>query len=1490
MFMKLEIIAISAFLFATLSAAPQIELMQDQPGSQTISLQVGEIQINPEQGFSRLQMDDAGYHQTEGLPEIPRISFLFEVDPYTEYEFSMTVLQSHTVEDILLFPVQPQNSTSLLQDEDFYQTAVDYPAERLQVSERQTMRGVEIVTVLVTPFRYNPAARVLTVYDEVDVNVTEIGPRSERMSHEMPASRTFDQLYSSLIINYNPDRPAEDYQTPCVLYICGGSSESHYYTQQLLEWRERRGYEVHSVSTSETGSSTSNIKSYIQNAYNTWSNPPEIVGLIGDVGGSFNIPTYTEYWSGYYGDGDHPYSQLDGNDILPEVLIGRISVNNSTELSLVIDKTLNYEKANFMENNWFERAALVGDPSSSGISTWISNAYIANIMENYGMEDVRTNLGQGNYESWMENQLAEGLLYFNYRGYIGTSGFDANDINSVNNGYMTPFCTFITCGTGSFSGTALSESFLRAGTMSNPKGGVAAIGTSTLGTHTMFNNIVDMGFYDGLFSKGVETAGGALASGKLALYHTYPDDPADRVSIFTHWNNLMGDPALYLWTDTPIIQTVMYPNEISIGTNFIDVLVLSDTVSPIEGAVVTLINNSESIHLSVLTDEMGLATIMLPTDVSGDVDIIVTCRNVKPHEGTFTITDNGPSVNILADGIIVNDAAGNGNGFLNPGESVQLDIPVQNFGSETASGLVISLISGTEQAVVLNEPAEVEALNPDEVYHFMPELSLESNVIWGTDLDLRVELISEEDEVWSGVAPLNPEAAWILVDHLTIEGGALYPGTTGAFQVAVTNAGSMDLTDLSISAFFAGSMLEISDEPTSIDVIHPHETVTAEGSFTVTADGDIINGSVFNLDFRIATPDGYDQVVGHSIEIGISGSGDPVGPDAYGYYIYDSEDTNYNLAPVYDWIEIDPGYGGSGISLNLDDDGNGHPTNTTPAYINLPFPFTFYGVDYNEVTVCANGWISFGHSVMVSFRNYPVPGAGGPSPMVAAFWDDLETNSGGQVYYEIDAVNGRVIIQWGDMRTHDENDVETFQIILYDTMTPTGDDEIKIQYKEVNNTTTGNYSSYTPIHGCYSTVGIENHLGTVGLQYSFDNQYPVSAAELSDGLALFITTRLPEALPHPALAYGPDQFDVTISDEMIYSGSMDIENIGEEGSLLYYSISKSPFSVPGPSDVFGHHWNDTDMNQDFGFEWIDISEDGTQLEFDHNDTAADPIDIGFEFPFFDSLYTQCIVNPNGWIGFGEDENTWQNIGIPSYNAPGPALMPFWDDLNPVNNANSNAMEGYVYYHSTPERLVVWFDHVAHWSGEIDGNYDFQAVLYPNGEFQYSYSDLEGRIDRCTIGFQNGDGTDGIQVVHDNDYVHENLTVKFKTAPDWLNMTPSSGTLFGEIPEGESVTLYLSVDGNGMMAGVYESFILLSSNAGPTQLIPFNITIDPVFTIIPGDLNSDEEVNVLDVVSLVEIIVDQLTPSNEVFLAADVNEDGLLDVIDIVIIVNMIIGE
>ena len=997
-----------------------------------------------------------------------------------------------------------------------------FPDNNLIISEPMFFRGIVVRQITFIPFTYNFNTKQLTTFEGVEINVNEVQSNLNLDYNEIKLSRAFEPLYESSIINYQRSDRDDDYQSPSILYICGGSSMSHPYVQDLLEWRHKTGYIVNAVSTSEIGGSgTASIKNYIQNAYDNWENPPEIVGLIGDTGGSYSIGYYTEGWSGYNGAGDFPYCQLDGSDLLPEVFIGRISVNSSSDLSNVLNKTLAYEKATYINQtgtNWYEKSSIVGDPSSSGQSTIITGEYIENILDVYGFEDINTNFGNGNYDNWMENELEDGSLYMSYRGYYGASGFGSGEINGANNGYMTPFASFITCGTGDFNSTSLSEDLFRAGSVSNPKGAVAAVGTATTGTHTLFNNIMSMGIFDGIFPKGLTTAGGAVASGRLSLYWTYPTNPGNKVSIFSHWLNLIGDPGLHLWTDTPTQINAEFNSSISWGTNFIDVTITDGNNQTIENALVTLLKGDDEIFTSMLTDNQGEAIILLDYESIGEVYLTVTKKDCIPIEESFQISEPNYNINLNIENIEIIDennnvTDGNNDGDLNPGEIVYLSLPVLNYGNNIENDLVGILTSGSESVNIIYGIGQYDNVWPGELGYSSNNYIIEisSDAVDSEDLELRLS-ISNNHGSWESIVPIDLKAGLLIVEQVQyLDNFELNPGEVGNLSIHLTNVGSIPLNNVNIEILPSGSLIDVIQSYGEYGSISAGLTgqSSSMNPISLFINGNTINGSSLAINARLTSSDGYDQTMVFNIQIGNVTVTDPLGPDNYGYYIYDSGDLGYSLAPIYEWIEIDNDFGGDGINLNLSDSGNGNNVSNNNAIVDLPFDFTFYGVTYDEITVCTNGWISFGESSLESFRNYPVPGAGGPSPMLAAFWDDLKTSNGGEVYKYIG--DNYVIIEWSEMRTYNNNSSETFQIILYDdtSLTPTGDNEILIQYKDFNNTSNGDLSGWGNTHGGYATIGTENHLSTIGLQYTFNNEYPTAAMTLSDNKAIFITTRNP---------------------------------------------------------------------------------------------------------------------------------------------------------------------------------------------------------------------------------------------------------------------------------------------------------------------------------------------------------------------------------------------
>ena len=935
----------------------------------------------------------------------------------------------------------------------------------------------------------------------------------------MKRSKAMDSLLEDFVINYETSSRQEDYQIPSILYICGGNSSSNSYFEDLVEWRHQQGYVVNIATLSQTGSSASSIKNYIQDAYYEWDNPPEYVALVGDVGGSYSIPTfYDGFGHNSYGndcEGDLPYSQLDGDDFIPEVIIGRISVRSSNEIGVVVAKTIAYEKASYIEatgTNWYEGAALVGDPSSSGQSTIHTNQYIDNILDNHGFEDIETAYS-GNYDNFMENQLSEGILYMNYRGYLGVSGFDSNDINDASSGYMTPFATILTCGTGSYAedNTCLSEAMLRYGSVSNPKGAIAAVATATWNTHTLFNNIVAMGMYDGIFSQDLPTTGLALASGKLSLLHTYPGNSASSwVGAFTQWNNLMGDPAVLLWTDTPENFNVTHPSSLTIGTNIMDIYITDNSNEPVEGAWVTILKGNDEIFLTTFSDENGNVTFNWDSSVSsGDIKLTITKRNFIPYQEDIIIINSQDHVEIS--GIqIDDDFGGNDDGLLNPGEYVGLYLELTNLDDSYLTNITGYIESDNENVLVENNLVSFNNINSGQTTTNVDDpfyVTLNYSAINEENLNIRLDLdINGTNHIF--YIPIEVIGADIEIErynnpHIVI-------GEMNDINIDIRNQGSIGVQELSIELLPYENLVTVPSSTQYIFQLGAGAQATI-GPFQINVSNETISGTIVPMEFIMTTTDGFYQTQLLNIQLGTISVHDPLGPDPYGYYIYDSGDTSYELAPIYDWFEIGPPPGGGdyiGTIINLDDDGNANGSNLTEV-INIPFTFRFYGIDYNQITVAVDGYMSFGDNEVASHRNYPIPGAGGPSPMVAPFWDDLKTGSSGNVYKYI--TDEFVIIQWDYLRTYHDNSRETFQVILYnseysDYETITGDGEIKIQYYDFNNTSDGSWGSYPPEHPAYSTIGIESHLGDMGLEYSYNNSYPAAAMPLSDGNALFITT------------------------------------------------------------------------------------------------------------------------------------------------------------------------------------------------------------------------------------------------------------------------------------------------------------------------------------------------------------------------------------------------
>jgi choice-of-anchor B domain-containing protein len=379
---------------------------------------------------------------------------------------------------------------------------------------------------------------------------------------------------------------------------------------------------------------------------------------------------------------------------------------------------------------------------------------------------------------------------------------------------------------------------------------------------------------------------------------------------------------------------------------------------------------------------------------------------------------------------------------------------------------------------------------------------------------------------------------------------------------------------------------------------------------------------------------------------------------------------------------------------------------------------------------------------------------------------------------------------------------------------------------------------------------------------------------------LFILQFNEPSYPELDLSYDDSIMETTLSIGENENYQLQILNSGEEGSNLSYEVSASSFMNDLGSDNFGNSWNSSE--NEIIFDWIDIENLGTTINFTNNDSANGTIPVGFNFPIYGQTYNECSVNANGWIGFGGDSGAWDNSNLPTDEVPGPALFPFWDDLNPVNDQCNEYCSGEVYYYSSPDMFVITFDQIAHWwTGFENSFYTFQVVMYPNGDFNFNYLNVEGDYSSATIGMQNQNSSDALTMGFNNTnaLIENNFSIEVKQVPSWIEVSNDSG----ELSNGEGSSVLVTVNTNNLSSGMYNGYLIINTNAEDVT-IPLLLNVNDGFQI-PGDINNDGLLNVQDIV----VIVNNYILIGQYNSVGDINGDGDLNVLDVIIIVNSIIN-
>ena len=1039
----------------------------------------------------------------EGNPAVPQISRFYRIPNTGSVEMDVELGDFELVDNINPLPLQFEGESFELRRSAAFDQDGWYPPVVTEMSEPMIMRDFRVVRVTLYPVQVNPVTHQARLYHNINVDlVANDTPGENEIRRTRPVSKSWVPIYQQMIANLDEYALDDVSETPgSYLILTKSDNNARQWADSLALWKKRKGFDV--VVDARASWNVSQMTTAIRDAFEDWDPPLEFVAIVGDPQATFGLPTDG-------GNYDHSFALGNTGDDLEDVGCGRLCGTSQSEMATINAKIMGYERNPFMtDTTWFHKGFFYAGVSHNIASNWTLSQWGAEQFAN--MTGVYQNSVQqhsgGVSQATINTQLNGGVCFFFWRGgWVSEMGTGV--AGSCNNGWKLPITMTITCGTGDFqSGLAVSESWLVAGSPTTPKGGVCAMGTATLSTHAPQNITVAGGLMYNIADLHVEHIGHAVNGAKAWL--TYLWGPGSSpASNFSRWNNLLGDPGLSMWTDVPTVIQANNPETINVGAHHMALTVTeTGTGIPVEDALVCLWKGDETYERG-LTDDQGYVSLPLSIQTQGQLLVTVTKRNHKPYLSTVACVPAAQMV-ALTHYLVDDDNSGGTNGNsdaqLNPGETIDLPVHLKNFGSSaTATNVTATIASENPRVSVISSASTFANIAPGD------------SVLSATPFRIHVASDTQhEDEVMLTLtvtaSSVQTTSAFVLECFAADAGyishqftGTVNPGTTNNLRVTLHNYGVQELANTTAQLISLSPFVQVDDALGTYGNVSPGaDASNTVDQFTITSNSLTFRGHQAPMRLIVSTTTGFSDTLQFSVSIGSATATDPTGPDAYGYFAYDNTDATYEMHPTFEYINISDG---EGQNLNVND--TGEKTSPSPVWATarvLPFLFRFYGVEYDSVTICANGWLAFGNQSWCDFfRNYPIPAMQTPDAMIAPYWDDLRTSGGSfGIWQYYDEAEHRYIVQW-KAGVYTSGPALDFEVILYDVnFHPTfdGNGQIDVMYNDV---VMGSQGDFDEPNGC--SIGIQAPGNTVGLSYAFLTTYAPGAATVTDGRAIRFTT------------------------------------------------------------------------------------------------------------------------------------------------------------------------------------------------------------------------------------------------------------------------------------------------------------------------------------------------------------------------------------------------
>jgi len=798
---------------------------------------------------------------SEGYPNVPGFSRYIAVPQGATVNATVARKKSMSVQNIEIAPAPripldtDKGPLTFKKNKEVYSKDSFYPENVVQVSEPMKIRGVDVVLVSVSPFQYNPVTKEMIVNQDVELEVSFEGGNGQFGDNRL-RSRWWDPIIRDAVINYNsiPDVDYKPVNTTsrdagCEYIIIVPDDPAFLaWADSIRIFRLKQGISTNVYTTTELGGNNrASIEGFIDNAYNTWDTPPAACLLMADYGTAGNT-IFSPTWDNYC-ISDNYYADVD-EDMMPDVVMARMTAQNETHLETMVTKFLNHERnpptnpgfynnpitamgwqterwfqicsevvAGFFENSLGkepkrENAIYQGNPGN----TWSTAQNTATVVNYFGESGLNYIPDSPSYlTDWggnatrVNNDINSGAFLLQHRDHgsetsWGEPAYNMSNIDGLTNTDLV-YVFSCNCLTGKFnySSECFAEKFHRYTHNGNNSGALGILAATEV-SYSFVNDTYSWGIYDNLWpefmpdygttpeSRGVLPGFGAAAGKYFLQQSSWPYNTNNKEVTYYLFHH-HGDAFMTLYTEVPMVNNIVHDNIILSGMDYF-------TIEANEGSLICLTVGETVIGLVEGTGE-PLDIPIAPQEPGTFVDIVITLQNHYRYEQTVeVIPPDGPYC-MYANHILV-DTDGNGNGVADFDEDVFYTLTMKNLGSEDAININVTL--STDNYATFIDDSEIYdtiLMQGAKTIENAYEIHISDGIPDQHELNFEVLATDSDDSTWTSQfktvvnAPLITPGVMIIDDSQTgNNNGRLDPGETVDMRIKMMNKGHCPISDV----------------------------------------------------------------------------------------------------------------------------------------------------------------------------------------------------------------------------------------------------------------------------------------------------------------------------------------------------------------------------------------------------------------------------------------------------------------------------------------------------------------------------------------------------------------------------------------------------------------------------------------------------------------------------------------------------------------------